>query len=92
MRAVLDARAAATLLVAVAAAPRGAGAQTVVLAGVSVLVMTAEDRIDRNRTVVARGDRIVAVGPDGAVPVPAGAVRVDGRALRERLGPGEPAR
>jgi imidazolonepropionase-like amidohydrolase len=36
-------------------------------------------RVARLQTVIVRGDRILAVGPDDATPVPAGARVIDGR-------------
>ena len=46
--------------------------------GISVIPMDRE-RVLAAHTVVTRGGRISAVGPDGQVEVPSGAVRVDGR-------------
>ena len=45
---------------------------------VNVVPMDAE-RVLRNHTVIVTGTRITALGPSGQVPVPAGAVRIDGR-------------
>ena len=45
---------------------------------VAVIPMDRE-RIERDQTVVVRGDRIVAVGPASRVAVPTGARRIDGR-------------
>ncbi|HEX7023204.1 MAG TPA: amidohydrolase family protein, partial [Gemmatimonadales bacterium] len=44
---------------------------------VNVIPMDRE-RVLRGYTVVTRGDRIVAFGPNAEVPIPAGALRVDG--------------
>lgn len=61
---------------------------TAVFEGVTVLPMTAsaeavaadpEVARRRDQTVVVEGGRIVAMGPTGSVPVPAGALRIDGR-------------
>jgi len=49
-----------------------------VLVNVAVVPMDRE-RLLTGRTVVVRGDRIVALGPAGRVRVPPEAVRVDGR-------------
>ena len=51
---------------------------TLAIVGASVVPMT-EARVLARHTVVVRGDRIVAVGPEGRVAVPAGATRIDGR-------------
>ncbi len=49
---------------------------TVVIRGVQVVDGTGRPPAQR-RTVVIEGDRILHVGPDGAVPVPAGATVLD---------------
>lgn len=45
---------------------------------VTVIPMDRDGEL-RGQTVVVRGDRIVAMGPAAGTPVPAGAVRIDGR-------------
>jgi imidazolonepropionase-like amidohydrolase len=64
----------------VASAPASAtGAPAVVaFVGVSVLPLDS-DRVLAAQTVVVRGDRIEAVGPEASTPVPDGAMRIDGR-------------
>ncbi len=67
------------LLLAVVVAPACAqDAAAVAFEGVTVVPMDRE-RVLPGHTVVVRGDRIEAVGPDGSVVVPDGATRVDGR-------------
>ena len=53
-------------------------AAAIAFEGVTVVPMDRERTLP-DYTVVVRGDRIVAVGPDGGVVVPEGAARVDGR-------------
>src|SRR3712207_7044524 len=50
---------------------------------VAVIPMDSE-RVLHDHTVVVQGSRIAAVGPSGAVRVPPGAVRVDGRGRLDR--------
>src|SRR3712207_827823 len=52
--------------------------QEVAFVNVNVVPMDSE-RVLANQTVLVRGDRIVEVGPESKVKVPAGALRVDGR-------------
>ena len=59
------------------APPDGTG-PPLAITHVAVLPMDRE-RVLADQTVLIRGDRIVAVGPAGAVPLPAEARRVDGR-------------
>jgi imidazolonepropionase-like amidohydrolase len=63
---------------AAAAQPAAPAAPALAIVGATVLPMD-DGRVLARHTVVVRGDRIVAVGPDGRVPVPAGATRIDGR-------------
>ncbi len=49
-----------------------------VIADVAVVPMDREGAVLAHRTVIVRGDRIVAVEPADRVDVPAGATRVDG--------------
>ena len=51
---------------------------TLAITGVTVVPMTSETTLE-NAVVVVRDGRIEAVGPAGAVAVPAGARRIDGR-------------
>ena len=51
---------------------------TVAFVNVSVVPLDSE-RLLAHQTVVVRGERIVALGPTDATPVPAGAVRVEGQ-------------
>ena len=51
---------------------------TVAFVDVNVVPMDSE-RLLAHQTVVVKGERIVALGPVDATPVPAGAVRVEGR-------------
>lgn len=60
-----------------ACALHAAEAETVAFVNVTVVPMDAERMLQRH-TVVVRGDRIVNVGPVGAVKVPEGARRIDG--------------
>jgi imidazolonepropionase-like amidohydrolase len=62
-----------------------AATQVVSFVGVNV-VSADQDGVLENQTVVVRDGRIAAMGPAGRVPVPAGAVSVDGR--RKYLMPG----
>jgi imidazolonepropionase-like amidohydrolase len=55
-----------------------AGKPTTAFVHVAVVPMDAP-RVARLQTVVVRGDRILAVGPDDETPAPAGAVVIDGR-------------
>jgi imidazolonepropionase-like amidohydrolase len=56
------------------------GAPVGVTAFVDVAVVPMDtERVLPNQTVVIEGGRITALGPSGKVPVPAGAVRIDGR-------------
>jgi imidazolonepropionase-like amidohydrolase len=57
--------------------PDGA-APALAFVGASVLPMT-DARVLASHTVVVRGDRIVAIAPDGRVALPAGATRIDAR-------------
>ena len=67
-----------TLLVVLALLVLPAAAQdAVAFENVTVVPMDRERTLP-GHTVLVRGDRIAAVGPDGTVVVPAGAVRVDG--------------
>ncbi|MGB3738883.1 MAG: amidohydrolase family protein [Pontixanthobacter sp.] len=51
---------------------------TVALTGARILTMRGgADDIIENGTVVISGDRIAAIGADGAVAIPAGAIRID---------------
>jgi cytosine/adenosine deaminase-related metal-dependent hydrolase len=59
------------------AAPKAAAAVTAFV-DVNVIPMDTE-RVLANHTVLVEGGRITALGPSGKVPVPAGAVRIDGR-------------
>jgi imidazolonepropionase-like amidohydrolase len=43
------------------------------------VVSMRDDRVDRDQTVILRGDRIEAIGPSADVPIPADAQVVDGR-------------
>jgi imidazolonepropionase-like amidohydrolase len=64
----------------VPAAPAGSaapGTATIAFVDVSVIPMDREQVLTRH-TVLVRDGQIVAVGPAGAVEVPAGAVRIDG--------------
>ena len=75
------ASAAALLLAAVlppAACAQGAADAVTAFVDVTVIPMDAERTLP-GHTVLVQGDRIVAVGPSASVPVPQGAVRVDGR-------------
>ena len=69
---------AALSLLAAAACAQDATPGVLVFEGVTVVPMDRERTLS-GHTVVVRGDRIEAVGPDGSVVVPAGAVVVDGR-------------
>jgi imidazolonepropionase-like amidohydrolase len=51
---------------------------TVAFVDVNVVPMDSE-RLLAHQTVVVRGERIVALGPVDATPVPSGATRVEGR-------------
>jgi imidazolonepropionase-like amidohydrolase len=53
-------------------------ASVVVLDGVHV-VHTADGRVERDRAILVRDGRIEAVGAAGSIPVPEGALSVDGR-------------
>lgn len=55
------------------------GEGTTAFTRVSVAPMTAGSTVLPDQTVLVQGDRIVAVGPAGAVAVPPGATRIDGR-------------
>ena len=55
-------------------------AQTTAFESVSVIPMDI-DRVLANQTVVVRGDRIVAIGPAGALSVSAKARHIDGRGM-----------
>jgi imidazolonepropionase-like amidohydrolase len=68
------------ILLLIAPAAMAQPAQTIAFVGVDVLPMTGPARL-RDQIVVVRGDRIVAVGPRGRVPVPRGARRIAGRGL-----------
>ena len=52
-------------------------AQSIVITGVSVIPMDRE-RLLPDQTVVVRGGRIAAIGPQTSVTIPAGAQRIDG--------------
>jgi hypothetical protein len=54
------------------------GAPTLAIVGASVAPMTHE-RVLAQHTVLVRGDRILAVGPEGCLTVPVGATLIDGR-------------
>ncbi len=60
------------------AAPLASQDSTVAFTGVTVIPMDRERTIE-NQTVLVRGGRIAALGPSASTPVPAGAIRVDGR-------------
>ena len=69
----------ALLLAGLIGAPSVAAQQTTTaFVGVTVIPMDNE-RALRDYTVVVRGQRIVAVGPEADVPIPVGATRIDGR-------------
>ncbi len=61
-----------------AALPARAQTGTVVFEHVSVLSMTGQARLT-NQTVVLASGRIQAIGPSGALRIPGGAHRIDGR-------------
>lgn len=72
------------LVVAAGSAPRSLLAQAtdavpVAFVGVDVLPMTGTDTVLRGQTVLVRGARVEAVGPEGAVELPAGTRRIDAR-------------
>ena len=68
----------ALALLALPDAARDAAAQdAVAFENVTVVPMDRERTLP-GHTVLVRGDRIEAVGPDGSIAVPAGALRVDG--------------
>lgn len=54
-------------------------AQTTAFVDVTVVPMDREGAVLREHTVIVRDGRIAAVGPTSSTPVPADAVRVDGR-------------
>jgi imidazolonepropionase-like amidohydrolase len=59
---------------------RPAASEPAPLAIVGATVLPMDDaRVLRGHTVVMRGDRIVAVAPDGRADIPAGARRIDAR-------------
>jgi imidazolonepropionase-like amidohydrolase len=59
--------------------PRGIAAQDTTIAFVNVSVVSMRsDAVDRGQTVLVRNGRIAAIGPQGAVDVPAAARRIDG--------------
>ncbi len=60
------------------AAPLASQDSPVAFMGATVIPMDRERTIE-NQTVVVRGGRIAALGPTASTPVPAGAIRVDGR-------------
>jgi imidazolonepropionase-like amidohydrolase len=71
--------AAASLTAATAARGSAQAAdQVTAFVDVTVVPMDRERTLGRH-TVVVRGERIVAMGPTAATPVPAGAIRIDGR-------------
>jgi imidazolonepropionase-like amidohydrolase len=74
----LTALAAALLLTAASPPPAEQGSLAIV--GADVLPMTGSVAL-RDRTVIVRGDRIVAIGPAGSTRIPPGATRVPGRGL-----------
>jgi imidazolonepropionase-like amidohydrolase/Tol biopolymer transport system component len=51
---------------------------SIALVGARIITMDRKEAIE-NGTIVVEGNRIVAVGPSGSVPVPAGAKRIDAR-------------
>ncbi|MGE0354845.1 MAG: amidohydrolase family protein [Gemmatimonadales bacterium] len=78
----------ALVLVAALALPSVPSAQAVTaFTNVSVVPMDRE-RVLENQTVVVQGSRVIAMGPAGRTPVPAGAVRIEarGRYLMPGLG------
>lgn len=55
-----------------------APSNTVAFVGVNVVPMTGADGVLPDRTVLVRGNRIVAVGPTSEIDIPAGALRIEG--------------
>ena len=53
------------------------GARVLTMAGLKPGVVAGTPGVIENATVIVEGNRIVAIGPSGAVPVPASARRVD---------------
>ncbi|MEJ7812569.1 MAG: amidohydrolase family protein [Gemmatimonadaceae bacterium] len=81
MRAAVSTATAVTVLVAArlaGQASRPDPPRVVAFEGVTVVPMDRERVLER-QTVVVRDGRIARIGPSGAVRVPAGAIRVDGR-------------
>jgi len=75
----------ARLLIAFCALFATAGAparesDTIAIVGADVLPMTGAERL-ADRTVLIRGDRILAVGPRARTAIPAGARRIDARGM-----------
>jgi imidazolonepropionase-like amidohydrolase len=67
----------ATLVALVVVAACGGGQDTVAIRSVTVIPMTGAGPLEQH-TVLIRGDRITALGPDSAIAIPDGATVVDG--------------
>ena len=61
------------------AAPAHPDAKSLAIVGVTVISPERDDAAAPDQTVVIEGERIVAVGPQSKVKIPAQAQRIDGR-------------